>query len=108
MRIKYSLSHLMLIFVIVGLICLWNIERQKIDALTDKLNQAYSTLNTTLNTTTQHCSWAKNALQQLKDDPHYRDVSIDGKVAVASLETVIEELNRQAASTQQPLSQVAK
>ena len=108
MKIKYSLSHLMLIFVIVGLICLWNIERQKIDALTDKLNKAYSTLNTTLNTTTQHCSWAKNALQQLKDDPHFRDVSIDGKVAVASLETVIEELNRQAVSTQQALSQVAK
>ena len=40
MKLKYSLSHLMLLFVIVGLICLWNIQRKRIDSLTDKLSQA--------------------------------------------------------------------
>jgi hypothetical protein len=108
MKLKYSLSHLMLLFVIVGLICLWNIERQKIDALTEQLNQSKATLNASLSNTSQHCKWVKDDLQILKDDPHYRDVSIEGKIAVVSIEGVIEELNSQTTNTQQALLQAAQ
>ena len=56
MTFKYSLSHLMLVFVIVGLICLWNIERQKIDSLTDKLTQTTAALKQSDNLTQANCT----------------------------------------------------
>jgi hypothetical protein len=93
MILKYSLSHLMLIFVILGLICLWNIQRKKIESLTEQLNQSQATLKTTLNATKTFCAGAKQALDVVKEDSH---LSIDSHVALASLYTVFDELNRKA------------
>ena len=77
MKFKYSISHLMLFFVIVGLICLWNIERQKIDALNDRLNQTTAALKTSVNSTQTQCTRIQSFLNILHDDSHYRDLSVD-------------------------------
>jgi hypothetical protein len=100
MKLKYSLSHLMLIFVIVGLVCLWNIQRKKIDSLTDKLNQTNSALKATVNTGQQYYMTAKAALEKVKEDTNYGTLSRDSKRSIDSLYATIEELGRQSWETE--------
>lgn len=108
MTLKYSLSHLMLLFVIVGLICLWNIQRQKIDSLTENLNHTNLILTNIAKDTQAYYEGMKHFLEDLRHDSHYTDLSPATRVQYLSAYGDVEGLKRQAAVTQQMLSQVAQ
>ena len=99
MKLKYSLSHLMLLFVIIGLVCLWNIQRQKIDSLTEKLNQTNSAFKATVNTGQHFYMTLKVALEKLKEDTNYGTLSRDSKRSIDSLYFTVEEIGLQSYET---------
>ena len=99
MKIRYSLSHILLVVTIVALICAWVIERRNNDALTNNLNETRSKLAKTIYTTKEYLLGAQWHLDNLKSDGHFNNLAPFSRGEVQAVNGTFVELVRKGNET---------
>lgn len=99
MTLKYSLSHLMLVFVIVGLICAWVLECRTNKLLATKLDDTRSKLAKTIYTTKECLIGAQYHLDNLKADWRFDKLHPLTQSGVLSITYNFEKLVKQGMET---------